>query len=189
MRQITLRERGGREAMGLPLNELAAIVQARLALAKYGKSINDAAGLRLPADAQVLAGSSMVSQWAGSDPQAASAWVASLPEGETRDQLFANLMNRWAKTDPSAAATWLQTVAASPSRDAAVSAFTSRIVSADPQGAVQWAATISDASIRDTETKAAIQTWFEADPASASTWLASSGLPEEIKAQFLPPQN
>ena len=47
MRQITLRERGGREAMGLPLNELAAIVQARLALAKYGKSINDAADFYL----------------------------------------------------------------------------------------------------------------------------------------------
>ena len=47
MRQITLRERGGREAMGLPLNELAAIVQARSALAKHGKSINDAAGFYL----------------------------------------------------------------------------------------------------------------------------------------------
>ena len=43
MRQITLRERGGREAVGLPLNELAAIIQARSALAKHGKSINDAA--------------------------------------------------------------------------------------------------------------------------------------------------
>src|SRR4029077_381210 len=40
MRQITLLERGGREAMGLALNELAAIVQARSALAKHGKSIN-----------------------------------------------------------------------------------------------------------------------------------------------------
>jgi integrase len=47
MRQITLRERGGREAMGLPLNELAAIVQARSELAKHGKSINDAAGFYL----------------------------------------------------------------------------------------------------------------------------------------------
>jgi integrase len=47
MRQITLRERGGREAMGLPLNELAAIVQARSALAKHGKSINDAASFYL----------------------------------------------------------------------------------------------------------------------------------------------
>ena len=47
MRQITLRERGGREAIGLPLNELAAIVRARSALAKHGKSINDAAGFYL----------------------------------------------------------------------------------------------------------------------------------------------
>jgi integrase len=47
MRQITLRERGGREAVGLPLNELAAIVQARSALAKHGKSINDAASFYL----------------------------------------------------------------------------------------------------------------------------------------------
>ena len=43
LRQITLRERGGRAAVGLPLNELAAIVEARSALAKHGKSLKDAA--------------------------------------------------------------------------------------------------------------------------------------------------
>jgi hypothetical protein len=81
-------------------------------------------------------------------PQAASAWAASFPDAETRDQLFANVMNRWAKTDPSAVATWLQTLAADSSRDAAVAAFASRIVSANPQAAVEWAATISDATMR-----------------------------------------
>src|SRR2546423_14264299 len=43
LRQITLRERGGREAVGLPLNELSAIVEARRKLAKHGKSIDEAA--------------------------------------------------------------------------------------------------------------------------------------------------
>ena len=43
LRQITLRERGGREAVGLPLDALAAIIQARSALAKHGKTIRDAA--------------------------------------------------------------------------------------------------------------------------------------------------
>jgi hypothetical protein len=47
LRQITLRERGGREAVGLPLNELASIVQARSFLAEYGKSITDAAAFYL----------------------------------------------------------------------------------------------------------------------------------------------
>ena len=65
---------------------------------------------RLPGDMQPLAASSLISQWAGADPQAASVWAASFPDAETRDQLFANVMNRWAKTDPTAAATWLQTL-------------------------------------------------------------------------------
>jgi hypothetical protein len=43
LRQITLRERGGREAVGLPLNELSAIVEARRKLAEHGKSIDEAA--------------------------------------------------------------------------------------------------------------------------------------------------
>jgi len=43
LRQITLRERGGREAVGLPLNELSAIVEARRKLAQHGRSIDDAA--------------------------------------------------------------------------------------------------------------------------------------------------
>jgi len=47
LRQITLRERGGREAVGLPLNELSAIVEARHKLAKHGKSIDEAVAFYL----------------------------------------------------------------------------------------------------------------------------------------------
>src|SRR6266481_5765169 len=43
LRQLTLRERGGREAVGLPLNELSAIVQARKKLAAHGRTLTDAA--------------------------------------------------------------------------------------------------------------------------------------------------
>src|SRR4030095_15625078 len=43
MRQLTLRERGGREAIGLPLNELSTIVEARKKLAAHGKGLADAA--------------------------------------------------------------------------------------------------------------------------------------------------
>src|SRR6266852_6241784 len=42
-RQLTLRERGGREAVGLPLTELSSIVQARKKLATHGKTLADAA--------------------------------------------------------------------------------------------------------------------------------------------------
>ena len=47
LRQITLRERGGREAVGLPLNELSDIVEAKRKLAAHGKTINHAAAFYL----------------------------------------------------------------------------------------------------------------------------------------------
>ncbi len=47
LRQITLRERGGREAVGLPLNELSDIVEARRKLAAHGKTINHATAFYL----------------------------------------------------------------------------------------------------------------------------------------------
>jgi len=54
--------------------------------------------------------------------------------------------------------------------------------------ALQWAATITDAVTRESEIQAAMEYWFDVDPAKASTWLASSGVPDEIKTRFLPPQ-
>src|SRR6266700_3235445 len=42
LRQLTLRERGGREAIGLPLDELSDIVKARRKLSVHGKSLTDA---------------------------------------------------------------------------------------------------------------------------------------------------
>ena len=39
MRQLTLRERGGRNAIGLPLNELSTIVEARKKVAPRGKGL------------------------------------------------------------------------------------------------------------------------------------------------------
>jgi integrase len=47
LRQLTLRERGGREAVGLPLNELSAIVQARKKLAAHGRTLTQAAAFFL----------------------------------------------------------------------------------------------------------------------------------------------
>ena len=47
MRQLTLRERGGRAAIGLPLDELAVMVQSRNKLAAHGKTVRDATAFYL----------------------------------------------------------------------------------------------------------------------------------------------
>src|SRR4029450_11055689 len=43
LRQITTLERHGREAVGLPLSELSAMIEAKNKMAKYGKTVDDAA--------------------------------------------------------------------------------------------------------------------------------------------------
>jgi integrase len=43
LRQITTLERHGREAVGLPLSELSVMIEAKNKLAKYGKTVDDAA--------------------------------------------------------------------------------------------------------------------------------------------------
>jgi integrase len=43
LRQITTLERHGREAIGLPPSELSALIEAKNKLAKYGKTVDDAA--------------------------------------------------------------------------------------------------------------------------------------------------
>ena len=106
---------------------------------------------RLSGETQTAAATSVISQWAASDPQAAGNWAVSFPEGKTRGQIFANLINRWAGNDPTAAASWLGNLSEGPSRDQAVSAFSNRIGSSDPQAAVQWAATIGDDSLRNSQ--------------------------------------
>jgi integrase len=47
LRQITLIERNGREAVGLPPRELSDFITAKKKLAEHGKTINDAAGFYL----------------------------------------------------------------------------------------------------------------------------------------------
>jgi hypothetical protein len=46
MRQLTLRERGGRATIGLPLDELA-MMRSRNKLAAYGKTVRDATAFYL----------------------------------------------------------------------------------------------------------------------------------------------
>jgi hypothetical protein len=56
-------------------------------------------GVPASGDTQLLAAGSLISQWAGTDPRAASDWATAFPQA-TRDQLLANVMNRWVKSDP-----------------------------------------------------------------------------------------
>ncbi len=54
--------------------------------------------------------SNHVVQWAQSDPVAASRWVRTLPEGDTKRWAQKNLASNWALYDPEAANTWVKSL-------------------------------------------------------------------------------
>ncbi len=97
-------------------------------------------------------------------------------------------MNRWSQNDPYAAGAWLGTVPPGESRDAAVNAFARRIVSSDPAAAVQWAQTVANKGMRNSQLETIASAWMRTDPNSAAAWIASSSLPNDVKARLLPPR-
>ena len=95
-------------------------------------------------EAQATASSAIIWQWAGDNPQAASRWAESFPEGQTRQRAYESLINRWSQSDPYAAAKWLGTLPQTESRDAAVGVYSQSIAGSDPHAATQWAETIAN---------------------------------------------
>lgn len=53
-----------------------------------------------------------VVKWAEKDPEAASAWLQTLPAGDAKLWAQKNLATNWAKYDPDATAQWIATLPA-----------------------------------------------------------------------------
>ena len=129
--------------------------------------------------------STLVWQWANTDPQSASRWAAALPESDLRRRALESLINRWAEADSAGASAWLSTLPGGDSRDAAVAAFAQRVVQSDPQTAVQWAMSISDENNRNTQIEAVLSDWLRTDPVAAKSWLSASSVPNDLKTRLL----
>jgi hypothetical protein len=140
---------------------------------------------RLSPTAQESAVGTIASRWADEDPQAASRWAATLPEGRVRERAVNDVIGRWAEIDPYNAASWLSTLSQGSSRDSAVAIYAGRIASSDPQTAVEWAETIGNEKARNSQIESIVRSWLDTDASAAKMWLAVSSLPEEIKARLL----
>jgi hypothetical protein len=131
----------------------------------------DGMGKNLASSAGELAG-----HWAGDDPAAASAWAATLPDGQSRDTGLAAVSAAWSQYDAIATAGWLGTLPAGSSRDAAIQPLVSHVRDFDPGTAFSWAASISDENDRLNELRQTLQTWRGSDLQAARAALAAAEL-------------
>jgi len=77
-------------------------------------------------------------QWARYAPDAADAWVMSLPEGPQRAQALIGLGDSWAGVNPAAAAKFAEALPSGESRQLALRQAINNWLQADPDKARQW---------------------------------------------------
>lgn len=121
----------------------------------------------------------IVRNWAESDPEAASDFVAAL---DTSDPAFevavSSLIERWSRYDLEGPAEWLNELPPSPEIDRAVAVYSVRASREDPAGAMSWAESIATEQTRNRVMQRVASSWQETDPSGLETYLQQSGLDE-----------
>ena len=124
--------------------------------------------------------------WLPRDPEAAIAWVASLPEGE-REEALNWMFRRWLTNDRNRAEEWL--LAAEPSGivAAAKEVAAKKIGYTEPLAGLQWCRWISAGKVRDRCLGQVARGWFLREPDAARRWVEESDLSAQAQKQVLRP--
>lgn len=115
---------------------------------------------------------SVMTQWAGSDPDKAAAWAAGLVDEELRGGVTQELGEIWSQTDPGKAAAWAAAITDPGQRRSAEIGIAIGWSEHDPAGAVGWAVeAVKDPEQLDEMVGDIVFMWSNLDPRGAARWL------------------
>lgn len=156
-------------------------------------------------------------EYAANDPNAALAYIRTLPEGSAKQFAQSMAAIKWAYNDPAAAARWVNSLPAADqaeaaggvvamwatqdpqaagnwvnslqgaARDSAISAYSANLAPRDPGTALGWAQSIESPSIRTSTVDALVSQWLRRDPTRAIAWINNSQLPDADKSRLINP--
>lgn len=123
-----------------------------------------------------------------SDPEAAMAWLASVPPGIERDYAVRGGYGAWLRRDRDAARDWVTEKGidwVEPWFVPAVGRYAMARAMVDPEAAIEWAALIPDEEKRELAYITIFKHWRYRDEAEALAWLQESPLSEEAREKAL----
>lgn len=120
-------------------------------------------------------------RWVRSDPEAAMAWLESLPAGEDRDDGVTETFRDWIVLDADAAFGWIQGRSMEPWLEPAFSLYARSMTRDRPKDGLELAARITDEDLRNMTTTVIARSWLRADRAAAEAWLADADIPEVVR--------
>lgn len=121
-------------------------------------------------------------RWVRYDPEAAMAWLASLPAGDDREDGLTESIRTWAQNDLFRARLWLERLEPEPWNEPVLGFYARSILSgAQPQQALELVARFSDEEIRDYYTTVITRAWILRDREAAEAWLRDADIPPAVK--------
>ena len=127
----------------------------------------------------------LVGNWGRDDPEAASAWTATLADGNTKEGVIGQLAYSWAREDFDAAGKWLDTLPDGKARDRGVSSLVETSMQRDAATSFAWAATIGDPSQRVDSLANVVRQWQGSDPAKARAAVNQADLTSDERNRLL----
>lgn len=113
-------------------------------------------------------------RWADSDPRAAVAAVAALPQSTQRWSWLSTLVKHWARLDLAAASTWAEALPPTPERASMLASVAGVIAEDAPLEAMAFAEALTG-NARRQAIGAALDAWAEHDPSAAMAALDEVG--------------
>jgi hypothetical protein len=123
-------------------------------------------------------------RWILREPEAALAWLASLPPGADRDDGVMESYRDWMRFAPGAAMFWAQNHQVEPWSEPAFSIYARRISKDRPAEGLAILARFTDVDLRNRVSAVIARRWMATDPKAAGEWLATADLPETVRAQI-----
>ncbi len=123
----------------------------------------------------------VATRWVRSDPEAAMAWLATLPEGGDREDGVLESYRDWLMIRRSEAIAWIERQELVPWLEPAFSLYArGDLAHRDPEAALALAGRFTDQDRRNTTCTYIARGWLERDREAADAWLSRSKLPPDV---------
>jgi hypothetical protein len=115
---------------------------------------------------------SSIGLWAKNDPQAALAFLNTLPlDASTQDPMYREIASEWATSDPQTAAAWANQLPDGNARNACLLEVISQWANDEPAKATVYLQSLPNGPLRNEAFQTVGNVWGRVDPVGASTWL------------------
>ncbi len=124
----------------------------------------------------------IATRWVQSDPDAAFAWLATLPDGHDRDDGVTEAFRDWLRRDPDAARAWVEALEPARWNEPAIGLFARTVLSVpDPERALAIVGSFTDPPLRDYLTTVIARAWLERDREAADSWIRQADIPDGVR--------